>query len=236
MIQGEFPFLEDEKHVISIVGAGGKTTLLYYLGEQFAARGMRTILTTTTHICEPEGDVFAENPEEVLCLWNRASYAVVGVPCGEGKLTVLPQKELDAYIRMADVVIMEADGAKKMPCKVPAEHEPVITKECDIVIGVMGMDTFGRPLGQVCFRTEEAIRLLDGKAEDIMNAEQMAKILASCGGTRKNVGDREYYVVLNKCDSKKRILAAEQIRGLLEKQGIDRCVLTSFWRNRWTDE
>ena len=35
---------------------------------------------------------------------------------------------------MADIVLIEADGAKRNPCKVPASHEPVIVAASDIVI------------------------------------------------------------------------------------------------------
>lgn len=237
IIKGDFPFLTEKKHVISLVGAGGKTTLMYALARQFTENGARTVVATTTHICRPEGNLWAKNPQEVIRLWERGSYAVVGVPCEDGKLKGLPEQELDSYIRMADIVLVEADGAKRMPCKVPAGHEPVIPGSCDIVIGVMGMDALGQPLDQVCFRKSEAARLLNMGLHDVLTADRMAKILASRDGTRKDVGKREYYVVLNKCDSKEHILAGEQIMGILREQGIVRCVLTCFMdKKRCADE
>ena len=231
IISGEFPFLEEKDHVISLVGAGGKTTLMYALAKRFAAKVARTLVTTTTHIYRPKGDMWARSPEAIESLWRRGSYAVAGKPSGDGpaeKLTALPEQELNMYINMADIVLIEADGAKGMPCKAPAGHEPVIPEACDIVIGVMGMKAFGKPLEKVCFRPEEACRLLEIAPTDILTADRMARLLASEQGGRKNVGKREYYAVLNQCDLETDIRAAEQVRKALEGQGITRCILTCF--------
>ncbi len=233
VIKGEFSFLKEKKHRISFVGAGGKTTLMYALARRFAENGARTLITTTTHIYRPEGDVWARSPEAAESLWRRGFYAVAGRPDGDGppeKLTALPEQELNMYIGMADIVLIEADGAKRMPCKVPEGHEPVIPEACDIVIGVMGMKALGKPLETVCFRREEAIRLLGAAPTDIMTADMMVKILASEKGTRKNVGKRDYYVVLNQCDSEEDIRAGEQIGEALEAQGITQWVMTRFGR------
>lgn len=228
IIQGKFPFLKEKKHVIALVGAGGKTTLMYALARQFTENGARTLVSTTTHIFEPEKRLQAADPGEAERLWQHGSYAVVGQPAENGKWKSLPQQELDAYINLADIVLLEADGSKRLPCKVPAEHEPVIPDACDIVIGVMGMEALGKPLREVCFRQKEAVRLLDASSDEIMTAERMAKILASEEGTRKNVGERDYYVVLNQCDSRERMQAGKDIIGLLKAQGVEHCILTSF--------
>lgn len=243
IIKGMFPFLKEKNHVISIVGAGGKTTLMYALAEYFSENGARTIVTTTTHIYQPEGKLWAHSPEEVRALWREGTYAVVGrleeakrpeesrKPEGfdeQKKLTALPKEELVMYVRMADIVLIEADGAKRKPCKVPAGHEPVIPKACDIVIGVMGMKALGKTLSESCFRQEKAVRLFGAAPEGIITADMMAAILVSEEGTRKNVGKRDYYVVLNQCDSEADIRAGEKITGLLEAKGIGHCVMTSF--------
>lgn len=119
-----------------------------------------------------------------------------------------------------------------MPCKVPADHEPVLLEDSDIVVGVMGMAAYGKTIEEACFRKEEAARLLGIRKTDLLTAERMAAIPESDKGTRKNVGCRDYYVVLNQCDNEVRRQAAEKIRKLLEKQGIHSCVLMSFGEER----
>ena len=241
IIRGGFPFLKEKKHVISLVGAGGKTTLMYALAKCFTENGARTVVTTTTHIFRPEGRLWAKSPEEAKALWRGGSYAVVGRPVSgapEGqedpekreKLTALPETDLDMYIQLADIVLIEADGAKRLPCKVPEEHEPVILEECDIVIAVMGMEALGKPLKAVCFRTEAAVRLLKAAPSEVVTEKKKKKIVASERGARKNVGGRDYYVVLNQCDDEARVRAGKRVIRLLNNQGIDKCVLTSFGR------
>lgn len=228
LIEGEFSFLKEKGHVISIVGAGGKTTLMYWLAETFAQKGDHVLVTTTTHIYQPEEEHWAKNRRELRELWSRGTYAVMGIPDGSGKLTSLPGEELKSCMEMADVVLIEADGARRLPCKVPAAHEPVILDFSDIVIGVMGMSALGKPLKEVCFRPEKAAELLGVTLGESLSEEMMAKILASEWGTRKNVGMREYYVVLNQCDSERYIKAGKEIIKLLPERYHAKAVLTSY--------
>ena len=138
-----FPFVSDgKKHTIALVGGGGKTTLMYFLGDTYAKQNIPTLITTTTHIRMPEDGSYVTTMAAACRRWDAQRYAVVGVPDQAGKLKALPGTELHAYRKRAKQILVEADGAKMRPCKVPAEHEPVIPKECDIVIAVAGLDVF----------------------------------------------------------------------------------------------
>ena len=232
-------FAERNSRIISFVGAGGKTTAMYTLAAAFAARGLKTLVTTTTHIEMPDKTLWAKNEEEVRQLWQSGSYAVVGTePGAEGaeikKITGLSEPERSLYFDMAEVVLIEADGAKRMPCKVPAAHEPVILKECDTVIGVMGIRSVGRPLREVCFRLEEAQKSFGCHPDERLTPELAAEFLASDLGTKKNVGTRNYCVMLNPCDRDELLSIGSRIRRLLEKKGIYSCMLTAF-RERGTE-
>lgn len=229
-----FPFINEKGHIISIVGAGGKTTLMYRLAECFANQGIRVLVTTTTHIYQPERSRFAKNLEDLERLWGQGMYGVMGNPCDGGKLESLSEEELKEYAKRADVVLIEADGAKGMPCKVPAAHEPVIWEPSDIVIGVMGMSALGKPLKEVCFRVEEAKALLGVSEATLMSVEIMAEILGSDSGTRKHVGDRKFFVVLNQCDSEELVQKGEKIRYLLKEKGIHHQVILTSLRKEGT--
>src|SRR4030042_6313460 len=50
------------KEVISLVGAGGKTTLMFRLAKELLLAGKRVVTTTTTKILEPSS-------EETRCLY-----------------------------------------------------------------------------------------------------------------------------------------------------------------------
>ena len=212
-------------HILSLVGGGGKTTTMFVLAERFAAEGKKVLVTTTTHIRRPDNG-FAEDAEGVRARWAEGRYAVLGTRASTGKLSMPPEALLRTLMEEADLVLIEADGAKRLPCKVPAAHEPVILPECGTVLAVAGMDAVGQPLAQACFRTEEAQALLGKGPGERLTPEDLARILASERGARKGVGSRAYHVVLNKCDDPERTAAALEIRRLLAEQGIRNVHLT----------
>src|SRR5437879_13407355 len=82
--------------LISIVGAGGKTTTMYTLASELAQRGNRVITTTTTNIYFPKQDetdtliVATETPallKMVSAAWKQHHRATVaGRAIGTGKI------------------------------------------------------------------------------------------------------------------------------------------------------
>ncbi len=221
-----FKCLEEKKHIVSLVGAGGKTTVMYQLAEHFANLGKKVLVTTTTHILLPASN-FAQSVAEVEALWQAGSYAVVGnIEAGTGKLTELPTDVFEKYSSLADLVLIEADGAKGLPCKASAENEPVLLFESDTVIAVMGLDALHQPIKEVCFRLEKVMEVLGVLPEHCLMEEDAVKLLLSEQGAFKNVGQRNYFIVLNKCDDENRVNSALKIKSLLEKEGFE---LEKLW-------
>lgn len=209
-------FLDGSNHVISLVGAGGKSTVMYELAAFLAQAGQKVLVSTTTHILKPVDGSYAVDKEAVQALWAKGSYAVIGTEAAEAKL-IGNASLLEQLLQEADFVLLEADGAKRHPCKVPAEHEPVLLPISDIVIGVLGLDAVGQKLQDCCFRLAEAQALLQVGADHVLTEADAAKILLSEQGTRKNVGSRKYYIILNKCDDQELVSRAERIKALLDK-------------------
>ena len=108
----------------------------------------------------PGKRLWAKTDAEIQELWARGSYAVVGSPAPNGKLTAPPEADLAHWMAQADAVFLEADGAKHFPCKAPAEQEPVLLPQSNIVLAVAGLSALGRPLKECCFRLEQACMLL----------------------------------------------------------------------------
>lgn len=214
-------FTDGKKHTICLVGGGGKTTVMYELAAAGAACGHRVLVLTSTHILRPADGSFAADVPAVQNLWQQRRYAVIGTPeLSTGKLTAPPQDLYEALQLQADVILCEADGSRHHPCKVPAEYEPVLLPDSDIVLAVAGMDALGRPLAQACQRSQLAAELLGCSLDSVIDAQMLVALLLSEQGARKNVGTRTYYIVLNKCDLLK---AAQQgkILRLLVGEGID---------------
>ena len=213
----QFPFLAEKGHVVSLVGGGGKTTLLYAMASHCAQKGWRVLMSTTTHILRPENWLWAKTDAEIQELWAHGSYAVVGSPAPNGKLTAPPEADLAHWMAQADAVFLEADGAKHFPCKAPAEQEPVLLPQSDIVLAVAGLSALGQPLHKVCFRLEQACDLLQAEPETLLTPELLAQLLASHRGGRKQVGDRLFYGVLNQADSAHRRHLGQQTLTILRQ-------------------
>lgn len=129
---------------------------------------------------------------------------------------------------LADIVLIEADGAKRMPCKAPAAHEPVLLPQCDTVLAVAGLSALRHPLREVCFRAELAAELLCVPQDAQLTPELLAKLLASEAGGRKAVGDRSFYVVLNQVDTKEQAALARQVADILKNIYRISCVTSHF--------
>ena len=213
----ELPFLAEKGHIVSLVGGGGKTTLLYAMADHCARKGWRVLVTTTTHIRQPAA-CYAPDDAALTALWQAGHYVVIGTPAENGKLT-LPPQQLLRRMAQADAVFIEADGAKHHPCKLPAAHEPVLLPQSDIVLAVAGLSALGKPLREVCFRYD-TIR-------PPITPSMLAQLLASAQGGRKAVGNRQFYAVLNQADTPELQQQGIQIQQLLRQQGIP-CVLTHF--------
>lgn len=214
-------FTDGKKHTICLVGGGGKTTVMYELTAAWAACGCKVLVLTSTHILQPADGSFAADAAAVHNLWQQGRYAVIGTPeLSTGKLTAPPQDLYEALHLQADVILCEADGSRHHPCKVPAEYEPVLLPDSDIVLAVAGMDALGHSLAQACQRSQLAAELLGCGAEKILDAQMLTVLLLSEQGARKNVGTRGFYIVLNKCDLISAAQQEEMLR-LLVSAGID---------------
>ena len=64
------------------------------------------------------------------------------------KLCGFSAEELDHLrrARVADYIVVEADGAKGRSLKAHGQYEPVVSAHADLVIAVIGVDCIGKPL------------------------------------------------------------------------------------------
>lgn len=149
---------------ICAVGAGGKTSLLYELAEEYRQKGKRVLLTTTTKMYLPEKDgVLGGRAEEIKEKLERDGFAVAGSVFSEEKMGSLPEAVFDEVLSFADVVLVEADGSKRMPLKMPRQDEPVLPEKCDFLVTVAGLSALGQPWEKVCHRFLLVSSMFSGK-------------------------------------------------------------------------
>ena len=213
----------DRYPVLSVVGGGGKTSLIFRIMEELTAVGKKVLITTTTHMAYEPDRPFAEDGDIISIKHNleEHGYTIAAALDREKcKISALSEEKMKEITALADVILIEADGAKKCPLKVPASWEPVIWKPTDLVIAVAGMDAAGKPIQEVCHRPENVADFLGKEAEEKLTEEDIVRIVLSTEALRKCVNGREYRVLLNKADIPGKSQAAESIADRLEEQGI----------------
>jgi probable selenium-dependent hydroxylase accessory protein YqeC len=212
-----------QSRIIAVVGGGGKTSLLWQLAEEYAAFGKRVILTTTTHMAIEEMRPFAldGNRAEIRKKLDQYGYVLTAsVDRQKGKLAVPQDTTLESLRALCDVMIVEADGSKRLPLKVPADWEPVIPQIADTVIGVMGLDSLGRTIQETAHRPELMAAFLEKGLQDTVIEQDLVRIALSFAGLRKGVGERSYCVYLNKADVLEDINKAGWITEALSQSGV----------------
>ena len=166
--------------VTAVIGSGGKTTLLSALSRELPGT---VILTTTTHILPFEGVPLLTAPTEddVRAALTRNRVLCLGTPAAEGKLTA-PSLPFSLLEQLADYVLVEADGSRRLPLKAHAPHEPVIPKEAGCVLCVVGAHGFDRPIREAVHRPEPASPALVARA---LAAEGFTQTIVLTGASEK---------------------------------------------------
>ena len=208
---------------IAVVGGGGKTSLIFRLMESFVSIGKKVIVTTTTHMAyEPERPFVEDGDiDGVRKDLQRYHYTVAAsLDRATEKIGCLSEEKLEELRGLADVLLIEADGAKRLPLKVPGEREPVIPEFAEMVIGVVGVDALGEPIQKTCHRPEKVADFLGKGMEEAVTEDDIVKIAVSAEALRKCVDERAYRVLLNKADIPGKAEAAESIAENLEMRGV----------------
>ena len=162
--------------IISVVGSGGKTTLIKKLAAQYRNEGKTVFVTTTTHMFAEADTVLTDDADIIIGRLRETGYAMAGIPEG-GKIKALSHKTYETVCRFADVVLVEADGSKRLPLKYPNETEPVIPQNTDEIIVVCGLNAIGQKASEVCHRLELVKACLGIQDDTEITASHVQKLV-----------------------------------------------------------
>lgn len=204
----------------ALVGAGGKTTTMLTLAQQYKALGLRVLVTTTTRIYVPD-----PSQRDRLLLGSQPLAAPPGQPgtvtvAGEavesnGKLVALESAVVDELYRIGsyDVILVEADGSKGKPLKAPSAYEPVIPCRATHVIGIIGMDAYGCAADEVhIHRLEAFLKLTEAEAGQPIDNGMLLRLIGSTEGLFKNTPPgAQRLLLLNKCRTAEAAQAAARL-------------------------
>jgi hypothetical protein len=105
--------------------AAGKTTLMLRLARELSRAGARVIVTTHDAYLPAGRDNDPDrraSEADVIAALKKERVVCLGTPSIQGKLAA-PGLPAAVLARCADYVLAEADGAKKLPLKAPADHD-----------------------------------------------------------------------------------------------------------------
>lgn len=214
---------------IAVCGAGGKTTLVYALARQAQRNGARVLVTTSTHMLQPEQEkdlrfFDVQRTEDVRAVLSPAYLSVFGTPCAQKKITGLSPVNIDDTMRAADLFVYEADGSKRLPLKCHNKTEPVIWFGTDAVICVLGLSALGQRADTVCHRWQ-LDPLFAAKPDKRIDTDDFIRLALEC---RRAAGYPHCFCVcLNQCDDPSLRTAVAHIAQQLAIHGIP-CAASCF--------
>ncbi len=232
--------------VVSIVGAGGKTSLMYRIAHELSKAGETVLTTTTTKIHKPSKKqstqlVVSDSLEEILSMAGALLKDDPHITAASEVLNTIfdvrPRSSKLQYRRklvgfqpgfidqlykagVFQWILVEADGAAGRPLKAPAPHEPVIPKSTGWLIGVVALDGVGKPLNdQWVFRPERFAKITGLQPGEFVSAESVATVVLHQNGIIKGPSGRALrFVFLNKADHPKRLAIGRDIAALIRSQ------------------
>lgn len=213
--------------VTSVIGSGGKTTLLRIIADELhqAEPKSRIILATTTHFMPFTGIELYEGEDEGKLSELLAEHKIVcvGAPAEPmnpiGKLGPSPIL-MERLAKLADYVLVEADGSKRFPLKAHAEHEPVVPECSNQTIFVLGASGFWRPISEVVHRPEIFCKLTSATQTTEATPALVGQAIATEIAAGKVAPTK---IVINQMDSVNLLQTPEvnQLKTALEDPGFN---------------
>lgn len=235
----------ERARLISVCGAGGKTSLIFSLAKEYVSLGEKVLITTTTKMAEIESrgrfpSIEAKGADEILDFVDSrfagpgAIIAYSGLSANGEKLIGYPPEFVDSIARTGsfDRILVEADGSRGKPLKAPNNHEPVFPESSDTVIIVAGLNGVGQVLHEDnLFRADIWARLTGLQAGDKVTSHSVAQMLSLQEGMARGCPARARRIVfLNRADSQKNSCKAQKIMRALATLASDRSIhLVAGW-------
>ena len=192
-------------NIISIVGSGGKTTLLFFLAAELR-RNYNVLVTTSAKILKPsinQYDSIFTNVESFINsdLTNKNNITVISKSINESnnKLIGIDDNDLEKLINYFDVILIEADGSNKLPLKGWKNHEPPVLKKTNKTIGIIPVSVLGRNIDNSFIYGYGEFKKIAGNNSQV-DEETIKNICFSENWIFKN-STGEKYLFINQADT-----------------------------------
>jgi probable selenium-dependent hydroxylase accessory protein YqeC len=225
------------KSRVAVFGCGGKTSLIGILADE--NRDKKVLISPTTKIMPPAG-------EGIALLASRESAAAhrpaAGIQCmgvldrATGKLKALPEEDMAALVPGYDVVLMEADGSRGLPCKGWNERDPVIPAFTTHSVGVLSIRALGLPADDDhVFRLPLFLDMTGLRQGDVITLQALAMMAVSPAGLMRRAAGCAM-LVINQADDPDDMKNAAALASLIRQKNANIAsviVAGSAIRNTW---
>jgi probable selenium-dependent hydroxylase accessory protein YqeC len=199
--------------VVSIVGSGGKTTLMFELAKELRDR-YKVLVTTSTKIYKPsytDCDYLYTSMQEyhdsIFCCNEKENNVTVlakEIDLTKNKLIGINDVELEEVINDFDVTLIESDGSKNLPLKGWKKYEPPILLETNKTIGVIPIDVLNKKVDDNFIYGFDEFKRIIGDNQYV-DFESIGRICSSELGLFKN-SKGKLYLFINRVDTEQNIL------------------------------
>jgi len=185
--------------VVSIVGAGGKTTLMFSIATELKDI-CKILICTTTKIFIPLKNQFdyfyiGDIPVDVV---KNGRY-LFGSSIKSKKILSILEEDILKYKPLFDIILIEADGARMKSIKGWKEHEPVVSSSTTKTIGVVDILNIGKVINEEnVHNIEEFMDITGSTMLERINLSHIVSMINSPKGLFKNsIGEKIIYIPKN---------------------------------------
>lgn len=210
------------QQVISIIGSGGKTSLMWYLANYY--RQEKVLVSTTTKIGYPikrTYDFFYSSHFSALDKVDQGITLAGKLTADGKKLGMMPLRALQKSLFIFDKILLEADGSKQLPLKGWADFEPVILPETTVTIGLLPINVIGKKINEdTIHRLPIFLKTTGMIVEEVITEKNIALIISSSLGLWKQSQGGKI-LCLNQVETPEQLEQAKKIVTLLPKTCLE---------------
>ncbi|MCC0683657.1 MULTISPECIES: selenium cofactor biosynthesis protein YqeC [Clostridioides] len=213
----------EENEIITVVGAGGKTSFINYFADFYRDK-LKVLLTTTTKIYVP-----SDYDNIILTIDGTAIPSIChGVTvCGsyinnENKVVGINSSILDEIVDKFDLVLIEGDGSKRKRLKGWNDGEPVVYHKSTKTIGILDITSFGMNINEEnihrldIFKKIASVDTYNISSNSTVSLENLKNIVLNPNGLFKNYSGKRV-LFINKVENEKyKNLAIKLIKNIKE--------------------
>jgi probable selenium-dependent hydroxylase accessory protein YqeC len=227
------PHPEGGGPICTVIGSGGKTSLIWRLAE--SQRRRKVLVSPTAKMYPPppeqrrydryfsggEGASFSPDGRESPGGTPPAGITLAGILNEEtGKLEALPPALLEQIVSGYELALLEGDGSQGLPLKGWADHEPVVPSCATLTVGVIPITPLGKKVsGDTVFRLPQFIRLSGAKEGEALTPAHLAAVITGNAGERGlfSAAQGRKLLFINQADGPARRKQAREVMARLPK-------------------